>query len=326
MDFQKLQYFISVAELCSFSKAAEKCFVSQPALTRAIKGIEDETGVKLFDRTKSPIKLTYAGERYLTHALEIMRIKGELDREITDIILHKKDRLILGIPHTRGANWVPRIFPAFYQEYPNIDIQVVEGTSVELEKKLLAEELDLFVLGTTPIMTKGIEIIPFYQEQMCVILSRQSEALKGMDLPENEFGVLQYLPPQLLNEIPYISALPSQGTYHLSRQIFEKFHLSPKMLLEPVNASIAYHLAPMQKGFAFGPATISYEENFNNEPIFCSITEEPIVRQAGILYKAGRRLSPAAEAFIQKIGQIIVDYVAANIPSFQIRHDIPFET
>lgn len=324
MDFQKLNYLVSVAEQKSFSKAAEKCFVSQPALTRSIKGIEDELGIKLFDRSKSPVRLTYAGERYLAGAQEILKLKSKLDQEMADIILHKKDRLTLGIPHTRGANWVPRIFPAFYQEYPNIDIQLVEGTSVELEKKLDAEEIDLFVLGTTPILTKGIEIIPLYQEEMCVIVSRQADVLKEISLPPNQPGVLQYLPSRLLNDIPFISALPSQGTYHLARQIFDEYHLNPSSPLEPVNASIAYHLAPLQKGFAFGPATISYEENFNFEPIFCSIEDKPISRKAGILYKSGRRRSPAAEAFVQKAGQIIIDFVKANVPIFQVRHDIDF--
>ena len=65
MDFNKLNYLMAIAELQSFSKAAKRCYVSQPALTRCVKNIEDELGLKLLDRACSPIKLTYAGERTL---------------------------------------------------------------------------------------------------------------------------------------------------------------------------------------------------------------------------------------------------------------------
>ena len=324
MDFQKLNYLVAVAELKSFSKAAERCFVSQPALTRSIQSIEDEIGIKLFDRSKSPVRLTYAGEHYLAGIQEILTLQNRLDKEMEEIALRKKDRLTVGIPHNRGANWVPRIFPSFYREYPDVDVQLVEADSSKLERMLDTEEIDLFVMGTDPILTKGIEMIPLYKEEMCVIVSRQADALNKYQLPPNQFGVLQYLPPDFLERIPFISAMPSQCTYHLAHRIFDEYNLNVKSPLENINASITYLMAPLQKGFAFGPATVTYEENFNPEPIFCSITDEPIFRMAGILYKAARKRRSSVEAFIQTASQIIVDYANTNVPSFQVHHDIDF--
>ena len=85
MDFNKLNYMMAIAELQSFSKAAKRCFVSQPALTRCVKNIEDELGLKLFDRSCSPIKLTYAGERYIAVMQEILELKTKLDQEMEEI-------------------------------------------------------------------------------------------------------------------------------------------------------------------------------------------------------------------------------------------------
>ena len=113
IDFNKLNYLMAVAKLQSFSKAAKECYVSQPALTRCVKNIEDELGVKLFDRSCAPIKLTYAGERYIAGMQQILDMKLKLDQEMSDIAARRRDRLTLGIPTTRSSTWLPRILPAF---------------------------------------------------------------------------------------------------------------------------------------------------------------------------------------------------------------------
>lgn len=146
MDFNKVHYMIAVAELKSFSKAAEKCFISQPALTRCIKNMEEELGVKLFDRSCSPIRLTYAGERYLAGMREILAMKGRLDQEMAEIAAAKKDRLVLGMASTRCHTWLPRILPAFKAENPGVEVQLVEGNSLTLEQMLTKETIDIFSL------------------------------------------------------------------------------------------------------------------------------------------------------------------------------------
>ena len=111
MDFNKIHYLLAVAELQSFSKAAEKCFTSQPALTRCIKSMEQELGVKLFDRSSSPIRLTYAGERYVAGMRKILAMKGKLDQEMEEIANARRDRLVVGMPSTRCHTPYPAGIP-----------------------------------------------------------------------------------------------------------------------------------------------------------------------------------------------------------------------
>lgn len=324
LDFNKLNYLIAIAELQSFSKAAQKCFVSQPALTRCVKNIEEELGVKLFDRTCSPIKLTYAGEHYISAMREILQLKVKLDQEMEDIAARKRNRLALGIPSTRSATWLPRILPAFNRECPNVDIQLIEGNSLTLEQLLSKGTIDFYVMGTDPVLTKGLKLTPIFQEEMMLVISRQAEVLRHLQLPPNEPGVLQYIPPQLLERIPFYSATSSQGTYYLAHQVFDQFNIQPTISMEVINTSVAYRMAPQSGGFAFAPVTVFYEEEFSHDPIFCSLSDDIIFRTAGILSRGDGALDETAETFLKIALREIRKFARLNIPKFQVRHDIDF--
>lgn len=324
MDFNKVHYMMMVAELKSFSKAAEKCFISQPALTRCIKNMEEELGVKLFDRSCSPIRLTYAGERYLAGMRKILSMKAKLDQEMEEIAADKKDRLILGMPSTRCHTWLPRILPAYHEENPGIEVQLVEGNGLSLEQMLRKEAIDIFFICTLPLLTEGLEFVPLCDEEMTEVVSRESVIFKGIELPPNQHGVLQYVPAELLEQLPFFSATPSQGTYYLSRRLFETYKIQPEISMEVINTTTAYRLAPQGKGFALAPVSITYEEQFTPEPIFCSMEETPTVRKMGLLYKRGKTMSQATHKFIEVAMREMPKFVQENIPHFEVRHDIDF--
>ena len=80
MDLDKVTYLLALADTKNYSRAAEQCHISQPALTRYIKNLEEELNVTLFDRSSFPIRLTYAGERYIDGLLKILEMKGICSR------------------------------------------------------------------------------------------------------------------------------------------------------------------------------------------------------------------------------------------------------
>ena len=81
MDLNKVTYLLALADTKNYSRAAEQCHISQPALTRYIKNLEEELNVTLFDRSSFPIRLTYAGERYIDGLLKILEMKEKLDKD-----------------------------------------------------------------------------------------------------------------------------------------------------------------------------------------------------------------------------------------------------
>jgi len=104
MDFHQLEYVMAIAEEKSFSKAAKKLYISQPSLSQYIMRLEEQIGIKIFDRTTNPLILTFAGEKYLEAAKNILILNNQLKRVLVDIADSKKGRLTIGIPVSRNRN------------------------------------------------------------------------------------------------------------------------------------------------------------------------------------------------------------------------------
>lgn len=322
MDLDKSRYLLAIADLKSFSRAAEACHISQPALTRYVQGLERELGVTLFDRSFSPVQLTYAGERYLKGLKRMMKLKEELDLEMAEIAVQKKERLVVGMHPTRSYTWLPRVVPAYQNLRPAVEIRLTEGNCMELQQKLRKDLIDLIFICAEPILDEDIHFVPLCSEEMALVVSRQASALRHLSLPPNEKGILQYIPPRVVEQIPFISPSPIHGTWHLAQELFRQSQIQPQAVMELENVSAVYRLAPESKGFALAPVSVTLEERFDQEPLFCSMDHQIPRRLLGLAYRKGKNLPPAAVDFIQVAKEAIPRYLDENMPAFQIRYDI----
>ncbi len=145
MNFLNLEYFVVAAEEMNFTKAAKKLYISQQSLSSHISKLESFYGVSLFDRNP-PMTLTEAGQSLLRNAKKILSDKTETERELQDIRDFKNATLTIGVPRTRGAVLLPPILTRFYEEFPQVKIILVEGTSNAITDALYRGEVD-FTLG-----------------------------------------------------------------------------------------------------------------------------------------------------------------------------------
>jgi LysR family transcriptional regulator, nitrogen assimilation regulatory protein len=147
MDARRLRYFATVAELGSFTKAAERLHVAQPALSRQVRQLEEELGLELFSRSGRHIRATDAGEVLLRHARTIER---DFERLIEDMRARRETpngRVIFGVPPALGDVLVPPIVKRVQREYPRISISVAEGISPVLSEWVQNNKVDLAILG-----------------------------------------------------------------------------------------------------------------------------------------------------------------------------------
>lgn len=143
MNLKQALYIKTIAECGSITAAAKKLYVSQPSLSQMLRHVEEELGLSLFDRSVSPFRLTYAGERYL-HAASIMLDANEqLEEQLREIRQEESGRLRLGISVSRGLQVLPLVIPEFQKRYPNVDLELTECGSAALEDLLLQGQIDL---------------------------------------------------------------------------------------------------------------------------------------------------------------------------------------
>ena len=143
MNLKQALYIKTIAQTGSISKAAKLLYVSQPSLSQMLKQAEEEIGLKLFDRSKSPLAPTYAGERYLAAAEKMLNTEEQLEKELFAIRSEDYGRLRVGISVSRAIQILPDMLPQFREKYPNVEFELTECGSAALNEKLKSGEIDL---------------------------------------------------------------------------------------------------------------------------------------------------------------------------------------
>ena len=143
MNLKQARYIRTIAQEGSFTAAAKKLYISQPSLSQMVRQVESELGLPLFDRDTAPLRLTYAGEKYLEFANLTLNASRRLENQIQEITQENSGRLRLGISVQRAMQVLPLALPWFSMQYPNVSIELREEGSARLEALLLQGEIDL---------------------------------------------------------------------------------------------------------------------------------------------------------------------------------------
>jgi len=316
MDYSKYQYVITVAEMQSISRAARELYISQPALTKYINKLEEDLGVKLFYRNVIPITLTYAGELFVSEAKKILDIKNRLDKELEEICEMKKGRLSIGVSASRGECWLPVMLPVYKKRYPGIELKIIEGSYTYLEDHIIKGMIDV-ILTTLPFYSDEIGYQILTEEKIVLVAPTDHPLVSNVDLSQNSLDNLIYIEPQKLNGQNFLNLTQGQGISRLVSNIFDKYGIKPKTILETQSLDTAFKLAARGMGLAF-VSDICVEDYFPDYlPALCTIDAEPLTRNSIAGYKKGELLSPAAKAFID-----VAKEVLATCPEFQrISHE-----
>jgi DNA-binding transcriptional LysR family regulator len=142
LEFRQLEYFLTVSKLNSFTAAANKLFVTQPTITNAIRSLEDELGIKLFDRSQKRIVLTAEGEVFLTHVQHVMTNISTALAEMNDLKVLGRGFVRVVVSPLLMPNFFPSIYACFKQEFPSLEIQIREESFRTAQKLLDNDEVD----------------------------------------------------------------------------------------------------------------------------------------------------------------------------------------
>lgn len=177
MTIQQLEYILAVDQFRHFVKAAEHCRVTQPTLSAMIQKLEEELGVKVFDRSMQPICPTPIGVKILHQARIIIAQAGQ----VKEIINEEKQSLTgtfrLAVLPTITPYLLPRFFPQLVEKYPDLDIRVTEMKTQEIQQALHAGDLDAAIIATSLEDASLVETTLFY-EQFYGYISRKEPLFK----------------------------------------------------------------------------------------------------------------------------------------------------
>jgi LysR family hydrogen peroxide-inducible transcriptional activator len=259
MTLTELRYIVAVADTRHFGQAAERCFVSQPSLSAAVKNLEEELAVKVFERGKRGVLLTEAGEQIVAQARRALEEAGRVKvvaRQGRDPL---KGVLRLGIIHTIAPYLLPDLVGSLRRLAPEMPLDVEENTTANLDRMLRAGELDAVILAL-PYEGPGIETVPLYEETFQVVAParhalarRKSVAVEDLDA-----GELLLLPvghcfrDQVLDACHEFSRPPEAGRQGNSLETLRSMVASGLgVSVLPTTALTARHANALVKAVAF---------------------------------------------------------------------------
>lgn len=177
LGFRDLQYLIAIAELGSFSRAAEACAITQPALSERIKRIESDLSVEIFERNKRGVRVTPVGQSVVLKARELLDGASQIDDIVSSAHLPLSGPFRVGIIVTLGPYLMPLILPRLRQHYPNLELILQEGLTESLIAALQSGSLDV-VIAAAPLNAPSIKQLELFFEPFILAIPIEHEMAK----------------------------------------------------------------------------------------------------------------------------------------------------
>lgn len=171
LDIHQLEIYVKVAELKSFSKAAQAMYLTQPTISQHMSTLEHFLGTKLFDRLGKEVVLTKAGQVLYTYAKQITGLRKEAEQAIDHFLGKKSGHLILGASTIPGEYILPPLLGKFKEHYPAIRTTLRIGDTEEIVEELLSRKIETGIIGAK-ISNSRLQFTPFVEDELILVVPR----------------------------------------------------------------------------------------------------------------------------------------------------------
>lgn len=259
MTLTELKYLIAVAEEQHFGRAAERSFVSQPSLSAAVKNIEDELGVRVFERSKRGVAVTPIGEEIVAQARRTLEEAARIKTVAKQGKNQLRGVLKLGVIHTIAPYLLPQLVAALRKLAPEMPLDIEENMTANLDRLLKAGEIDVAILAL-PYEGQGIAVEPLYDEEFQVLVPARHPLARRRNVPVEELdgGELLLLPvghclrDQVLGACTEFSRPPPPGRLGNSLETLRSMVASGLgITVLPATALVERHRSPLVKALPF---------------------------------------------------------------------------
>lgn len=238
MSLVKYEILNKVAEVKSFTKAADALALTQSAVSHAITNLESEFGFLLVNRNRSGITLTTEGETMLLAIRKVLQENEKVHQEAASLLGLAKGTIKIGIFKSVSTKWLPEIIRLMEKNYPEIQIQLKEGDYLEIEQWLLSGEIDCGFINITH--SSQFHIISLKKDRLLCVVSDQSALYHQKTVSFED-----------LEKEPFI--MPTYGGYHDIKQLFEEHDIQPDIRFELMDESAILSMVTHHLGISILP-------------------------------------------------------------------------
>ena len=304
MELRHLRYFLAVAQHRSFTRAAEELHIAQPPLSQQIQQLERELGALLFDRSARQVELTQAGEVLRERAQQVLQFVDDMAAEVRAVAGARGGRVTLGVNRTAAVLILPAVAQRMRERMPGVELVILEGGTSTIAEMAVERQIDLG-LARVPLAVHEaaaalVETEPLYQEEVLVVLLR-------------EHPLAQRAGPLHIAELrdePLMLVRRDQGT--LYEQIMDACvaaGFTPRLVCEGAEIYTLMRLVEAGIGITMIPERSLHmipglEQRVVGLPLRIGPNHEPIIMEAGLIWRRGRYRSQAALTLAEIIREV----------------------
>lgn len=305
--FEHMEYVYAVYKQRSFSKAADKLYITQPSLSATVKKVEIRLGTQLFDRSCNPIRLTDSGVEYIKCAEKVMDIQQGFESYVNGIAGLQVGSISIGASNFFASYIMPSIITRYKEQHPRIHINLLEADTTTLEQRLSAGDVDMIIDNFN--FNEVIYKKHFFSTEVLLLAIPESFANSKMEkyrLTASDIAANRHLsaetpaaPLALFKKVPFIVLRYGNDTRSRGENIFAEQGFTPKLTLELDQLATAYQVACNGMGATLISDTLVKVSLPDPRVFYCKIDSVHTSRNNYFYYKHSKYISNAMEKFLE---------------------------
>jgi DNA-binding transcriptional LysR family regulator len=298
MDLDQLHTFLEIVRLKSFSKAAQTCYRTQPAISAQVRQLEQELNTTLFERLGTKIALTTAGKIFAGYAEQILDLRRRAQDTINELDRVPRGELVIAANEATCIYVLPVVFSEYKKQFPNVQLSVDRSYGARVVDAV-RDNLADFGITQLPVQEKKLQVAKIHSDEIILLLPAR-HALAGKK---------SVAPRDLVN---YPLLLPKTGTTRARLDVWlESVEDELRISMELDSTEMIKRFVMAGLGYSFLAASHCREEVDSGKLAAVSLGPEPMFRQVGLIYRKDKALSKAALGFIQ----VILEHAGNDTPA-----------
>jgi len=295
MDLDQLHTFLEIVRLKSFSKAAQTCYRTQPAISAQVRQLEQDLNTTLFERLGTRIALTTAGKIFADYAEQILALRRRAQEVINELERVPRGEIVIAANEATCIYVLPSVFSEYKKQFPNVQLHVDRSYGIRVMAAVLDNLAD-FGITQLPVEDKKLQVVKIHSDEIRLLVPA-GHPLAGRESVE---------PKDVVSE-PLL--LPKSGTTRARLNAWlEPVEDEIQTSMELDSTEMIKHFVIAGLGISFLAASHCKVEERLGKLATVSLAPEPMIRRLGLIYRKDKSLSKAALGFIQ----VTIDHAGAG--------------
>ena len=286
MDFDQLETFLEVARHASFSRAAERRFRTQPAISSQIRSLEEEVGAKLFDRSGGKVSLTAAGKAFQKYVKETLDARKAMLVNLAEMERIPRGEIIVGANEGTCLHILPEVFADFKKQYPDVSVNIKRADYGKILESVIDNSVDFGVVSL-PVTDNRLTVVLIHRDELVIIAP-----------PDHPLGKMKSATMADVRRFPIV--VPKAGhTRDALDQLFHDRRMKPNYTMELDSSELLKRFVAAGVGVGFIPRSSIQEDVRAKALVAIPMADAQVRRDLALVFRKDKALSRAALAFIE---------------------------